>query len=100
MPGPGAGSWTSRRRNLSVTGVKPRCFWDALPASGSVSITLAMPSPRRLIPFAPCFLSAGLLGFLNHPLPAAPPLALPPGQSLEDVRLREPKDLDGYFPFE
>ncbi len=40
-----------------------------------------------------------LLLFCSASLQAAPPRALPPGQSPNDRRLGPLKDLDGYFPF-
>ncbi len=39
------------------------------------------------------------LAAFQAPLAAAPPRALPEGTLPKDVRLGEPKDLNGYFPF-
>ncbi len=47
-----------------------------------------------------CLLGLVLLSIAVSQLPAADAVrALPPGKRPDDVRLLDPKDLDGYFPF-
>jgi hypothetical protein len=51
------------------------------------------------IPLLMLLSTAFLLTQRGIPAWAGPPRALPPGALANDVRLRPPKDLNGYFPF-
>jgi dienelactone hydrolase len=55
---------------------------------------------RRLTRLIACWLWSGFaLGWGCQALSAAETRVLPPGKLPNDVRLADPKDLDGYFPF-